>query len=336
MVRVAINGFGRIGRLVLRVGLNDPKLEFVAVNDLSTKDLKAYLFKYDSVHGRFNGKVSVSNDALIVNGKKIRLLSEKNPENLPWKELKVDVVAECTGIFRTKKKAEMHLKAGAKKVLISAPCKCDDESPKMAKTIVMGVNDSAYDKKSDHVISNASCTTNCLAPMAKVLNDNFGIEKAFFVTAHAYTASQNLVDGANKNLRSARASAVNIVPHSSGAVIAMEHALPELKGKVTGYALRVPVPDGSITDLTAVLKKKVTPEEVNKAFEKASKKQMKGILEYSEDEIVSTDIIGNPHSVVFDSALTKVIKGNLVKVAGWYDNEYGFSVRMVDLIKKMI
>ena len=337
MVRVAINGFGRIGRMLLRIGINDPDLEFVAINDLSEKTLKAHLFKYDSVHGKFPGDVKIQDDYLVVDGKKIKLTTEKDPEKLPWKELKVDVVAECTGFFTNKKGAEKHITAGAKKVLISAPAKSTEDSPEKVKTIVYGVNDKTYDKKKDHVLSNASCTTNCLAPMIKVLDESFSVKRGFFVTVHAYTSTQSLVDGANKNLRRARSAAMNIVPTSSGAAIATEEAIPSIKGKVTGYALRIPTPDGSVTDLTVELGKEVTLDELNDAFKKAAAKSLKGILKYTEEEIVSIDIVGDSHSVIYDSKLAIVNgkKSNFVKIVGWYDNEYGFSCRMIDVMKKI-
>ena len=332
-IKVAINGFGRIGRMVLKAGLNDKNIQFVAVNDLTDNKTLAHLFKYDSAQGRFNGTVEATDSELIINGKKIRVIAEKDPTKLPWKEMKVDVVVESTGFFTTRKGAAQHLTAGAKKVLVSAPCKCDPgEEP--VHTLVMGVNDSKY--KGEKIVSNASCTTNCAAPMAKVLNDNFGIVRGFLTTVHAYTADQRLVDAPHKDLRRARAAAVNIVPTTTGAAQSVAETIPELKGKMDGIAIRVPVPTGSITDWTFELKKAATKEEINKLFKEAAKKELKGVLEYTEEPIVSSDIIGNPHSVIFDALSTNVIDGKLIKVLGWYDNEYGYSCRMVDMIKVMM
>jgi len=331
MVRVAINGFGRIGRLVLRAGINDKKINFVAINDLTDNKTLAHLFEFDSVHGRFNGKVSVKGDNIIVNGKKIQSFSEREPAKLPWKKLKVDVVIESTGLFRTHDLAAEHLKAGAKKVIISAPCKGN----KPIKTIVVGVNDNIYNKKKDHIISTASCTTNCLTPVAKVLNDKFGIKSGFLTTVHGYTADQRIVDGPHKDLRRARAAAINIVPTTTGAANATAEVIPALKGKMDGIAIRVPVPNGSLVDFVAVLRKKATPEAINKEMKKAAHTTLKGVLVYSEDALVSTDIVGNSASSIFDSGFTNAI-GNTVKVLAWYDNEIGYSSRMVDMIKKML
>ncbi len=330
MVRVAINGFGRIGRLVLRAGINDKKIQFVAVNDLTDTETLAHLIEFDSVHGRFQGKVKAQGNNLIINGKKISVFSEKDPKQLPWKELKIDVVIESTGIFRTKDLAEQHLIAGAKKVIISAPCKGE----KPIKTIVVGVNDNSYNKKKDDIISTASCTTNCLTPVAKVLNDKFGIARGFLTTVHAYTADQRIVDAPHKDQRRARAAAINIVPTTTGATQATAEVIPSLKGKMDGLAMRVPIPNGSLVDFVAVLKKKANVKQINNAMKSAAKGKLKGILEYSEEPLVSTDIIGNPASSIFDSQLTQVV-GNMVKVVAWYDNEWGYSCRMVDMIKKM-
>ncbi len=328
VLRIAINGFGRIGRMVYKASLSNSKIEVVAVNDLGDKNLMAHLLKYDSIQPVNVKDVKVKGDYLIVNGNKIQMFSEKEPNKLPWKDLDIDVVCESTGFFRTKEKASLHLDAGAKKVLISAPAKGD----KPVKTIVMGVNDNLI-KKSDKILSNASCTTNSLAPMAKVLNDNFKIVKGFFTTVHAYTVTQNIVDGPHKDWRRARAAAMNIIPTSTGAAKAAELALPSLKGKLDGIAMRVPVAAGSITDLSVNVSKNVTLDQVNNAFKMAAKK-MKGVLSYSKEPLVSSDIVGNSSSVIFDSELTKV-NGNLIKVCGWYDNEWGYSNRMIDIMSKM-
>jgi len=333
MVKVAINGFGRIGRVVLRAGINDPGIEWVAINDLtSTKEL-AYLFKYDTAQGIFDGTVEVGNGSLIVNGKEIKVTSEKLPEKLPWKSLGVDVVIESTGFFTKKKDAAKHLIAGAKKVLVSAPCKCDvGETP--VKTIVLGVNDNSL-TKDDVIVSNASCTTNCLAPMVKVLNDNFKVRRGLMTTIHAYTADQKLVDAPHEDPRRGRSAACNIVITTTGAAKAVTEVIPELKGKLDGFAIRVPTPTGSFTDFVVELEKKVSVEDINNLFKNVSQYHLKGIVEYCEDPIVSSDIVGNPHSCIFDPSFTKIIDGNLVKVGGWYDNEFGYSKRMVDMVKIM-
>ena len=332
-MRIAINGFGRIGRMVLRAGIKDKSINFVGINDLTDTKTLANLLKYDSVHGRFDAKVSHTKNSLIINKKEIPVFAEKDPENLPWKSLKVDIAIESTGFFRTYELASKHLTAGAKKVLLSAPAKGEDAEK--VKTIVMGVNERTYKKKKHNIISNASCTTNCLAPMVKVLNDNFKIIKGFITTVHSYTAGQKIVDAPTKDMRRGRSAAVNIVPTTTGAAKAIGAVIPALNGKLDGIAIRVPTPDGSITDLTCILKKKTTVEEINKLFKKVSKQKFKNILEYSEDPLVSTDIISNPHSCIFDSQLTHV-KGNTVKILGWYDNEYGYSCRMIDLAKIML
>jgi glyceraldehyde 3-phosphate dehydrogenase len=332
-VRAAINGFGRIGRMVLKAGLKDRDIEWVAINDLTDNKTLAHLFKYDSAQGGFDGKIEASGNALIINGKKIQVLAEKDPAKLPWKKLKVDVVVESTGFFATRKGASMHLAAGAKKVLVSAPCKCDPgEDP--VKTLVMGVNDNIY--KGEDLVSNASCTTNCTAPMVKVLNDNFKVKRGYLTTVHAYTADQRLVDAPHRDLRRARAAAHNIVPTTTGAAKSVAETIPELKGKMDGIAIRVPVITGSVTDFVCEVEKEATKEEINKLFKEAAKRELKGVIEYTEDPVVSSDIIGNPHSVIFDALSTNVIDGKLVKVLGWYDNEYGYSCRMVDMIKVMM
>jgi len=323
-MKVAINGFGRIGRHAFKFLFNNPKVEVVAINDLTDNKTLAHLLKYDSIHGKFNGTVEFDDQYLIINGKKILALAERNPAVLPWASLGVDVVLESTGFFTDKEKAMAHITAGARKVVISAPGTGD------LKTIVLGVNDNILDG-SEQVLSNASCTTNCLAPMVKVLDEAFGIEHGFMTTIHAYTSDQNLQDAPHKDLRRARAAAYSIVPTSTGAAKAVGLVMPHLKGKLNGNAMRVPIPDGSVTDFTCVLKKSATVEEVNAEFKKASEGSLKNILEYNIDPIVSIDIVGNQHSCIFDSELTMVI-GNTVKVVGWYDNETGYSSRVADLI----
>lgn len=325
MVKVAINGLGRIGKAVLKIGL-EKKIDIVAVNDLVDVKTLIYLLKYDSVYGAFDGKLEAGEGFIKINGKKILVFNEKEPDKLPWKKLGVDVVIESTGLFTEREGAMRHIFAGAKKVIISAPAKGQDFS------IVIGVNEK--DLKNEHkIISMASCTTNCLAPIVKILNDNLGIEKGFMTTAHAYTNDQKILDIAHKKLRRGRAGAINIIPTTSGAATAVAEVIPELKGKLDGLALRVPVPCGSIVDFSCVVKKTTSVEEVNKIMKEASGK-IKGILEYCDEEIVSSDIIGNSSSSIFDSTLTQV-NGNLVKVFSWYDNEYGYSNRLVDLLKMM-
>ena len=331
MARVAINGFGRIGRLVFKAGMKNKKINFVAVNDLTDAKTLAYLLKYDSVHGILDTDIKAKDNSIIVDGKEIKIFSEKEPENLPWKNLKIDVVVESTGIFITKEGAEKHLKAGAKKVLISAPAKGDNP----IKTIVIGVNEKDYDKKKDNIVSLASCTTNCLAPIVKVLNDNFGVEKGFMTTVHAYTNDQKILDLPHKDLRRARAANISIIPTTTGAAKSVAETIPELKGKLDGMAMRVPVADGSITDFVAVLKKEATAEEINKIFKSAAEKSLKGILQYTEEPIVSIDVVGNPHSAIFDAPLTKSY-GKLAKVIAWYDNEWGYSCRMIEFIEMMV
>jgi len=321
-MRVAINGLGRIGRLVLKIGL-ERGINFVAVNDLTDAKTLAYLLKYDSVYGNYNKKVEVGKGFLKINGKKISVFSEANPEKLPWKKLKADVVIESTGVFENE--GYKHLKAGAKKVIISATAKnCD-------ATIILGVNHNKLNKR-NRVISMASCTTNCLAPVAKVLQDSFGIKKGFMTTVHAYTPNQKILDTPHKKLRRGRAGAVNIIPTTSGATTATCKVIPELKGKIDGLAFRVPVACGSVVDFVAELNKKVNGNQVNAALKKAANGKLKGILKYSEDELVSSDIIRNPHSSIIDGLSTIVI-GNTVKVLAWYDNEYGYSCRMIDMLK---
>lgn len=326
-IRVAINGFGRIGRLTFRALLQKPNVEVVAINDLTNPATLAHLLKYDSVHGRFNGTVEVVEGGLQVNGKHIAISAEREPKNLPWAKHNVDIVLESTGRFVDEAGAGGHLEAGAKRVVISAPAKGN------IATVVLGVNEDTL-TGSETIVSNASCTTNCLAPMAKVLDDNFGIDKGYITTIHAYTQDQSLQDAPHSDLRRARAAALSIIPTSTGAAKAVGLVLPHLKGKLDGVAMRVPVPDGSLTDLTVILKRETTKEEINAAMKAAANGAMKGVLEYTEDPIVSVDIIGNPHSCIFDAEQTTV-NGNLAKVVGWYDNEAGYSNRAADLISRL-
>lgn len=327
MIRVAINGFGRIGRMSLRVLLQSNKVELVAINDLADAETLAHLFKYDSVHGNFQGDVKVEKDGIVVNGKFIQLCREKSPENLPWGKMNIDIVVESTGLFRDKANAEKHLQAGAKKVIISAPAK-DDE----IKSVVLGVNEGILDG-SEKIISNASCTTNSLAPLVKVLDEMCGIESGYITTVHSYTGDQKLHDAPHRDLRRARAAAVSIVPTTTGAAKAITKIFPHLDGVLGGAGIRVPVPDGSLTDFTCVVKNTKSIEQINAAFKKAAENELKGILAYTEDPIVSIDIVGNTHSCIFDAQLTSVI-GNLVKVVGWYDNEIGYSNRLVELVER--
>jgi glyceraldehyde 3-phosphate dehydrogenase len=327
-IKVGINGFGRIGRLLYRAAIErNADIDFVAINDLADTKTNAHLLKYDSVHGRFNGTVEAKADKLVVNGKDLQVLSQKDPASLPWKDLGVYLAVESTGLFTHREGASKHLQAGAKKVLISAPA----ENPDV--TIVLGVNEKTYDPEKHNILSNASCTTNSLAPITKVLADNFGLEKAFMTTAHSYTNDQKLLDIVHKDPRRARAAAINIIPTSTGAAIGL--VLPSCIGKMNGISLRVPTPDVSIIDLTAVLGKEVTKEDINAAMKKAAEGPMKGILDYTEDPIVSTDVLHSTYSSVFDAGLTMVLgeKSNFVKVFAWYDNEWGFSCRMVELIE---
>lgn len=329
-IRVAINGFGRIGRQVFQAGFDDSNIEWVGINDLTDTKTLAHLLKYDSVHGKFIGSVSYKEDALIVNGREIKVFKAKDPATLPWKSLGVDVVVESTGFFTEREGAQKHLQAGAKKVLISAPAKNPDI------TIVKGVNEHKYERGKHHIISNASCTTNCLAPIVKVLNDNYGVVRGFMTTVHAYTADQRLVDAPHSDLRRARHAALNITPTTTGAAKAVAEVMPELKGKLDGVSLRVPVPDGSITDFVCELKKPASKEEINALFKSVSQYFLKGIIEYTEDPIVSTDILNNTHSAIFDAQSTMVMDGNFVKILAWYDNEIGYSNRIIDVIKILI
>ncbi len=338
MIRVAINGFGRIGRNTLRAAVQHKdygkNFEIVAINDLGDPKTLAYLLKYDSIYGKFPGTVEVNDEGIVVNGKFIKMFSKLNPATLDWDKLDIDVVIESTGVFRKRDAAAKHLDAGAKKVVISAP------SPDPDVTIVLGVNEEMYDEDKHHVISMASCTTNSLAPPLKVLNDNFGVEKGFMTTVHAYTGDQRILDFPHKDLRRARAAAVSIVPTTTGAAKAIGKVIPELDGKLNGMAMRVPVPDGSVTDISCLLNTKVSRDEINDILKEASENQLKGIMEYTEEPIVSRDIIGNPHSAIIDGLSTMVIaengeKGNLVKILSWYDNEWGYSCRLVDLINFM-
>jgi glyceraldehyde 3-phosphate dehydrogenase len=329
-IKVGINGFGRIGRLLYRAAIErNANIDFVAVNDLADAKILAHLLKYDSVHGRFNGTVEAQSDKLVVNGKDLKVFSQRDPAALPWKDLGVYLAVESTGIFRDKAKASMHLQAGAKKVLISAP------SPDPDVTIVLGVNDETYDPMKHTILSNASCTTNCLAPVSKVLADNFGLEKAFMTTAHSYTNDQKVQDLVHKDLRRARAAAINIIPTTTGAAKAIGLVLPSCQGKMNGMALRVPTADVSIVDLTAILGQEVTVEDINAAMKKAAEGPMKGILDYTEDPIVSSDVLHTTCSAIFDAQATMVMgsKSNFVKVLAWYDNEWGFSNRMVEFIE---
>jgi glyceraldehyde 3-phosphate dehydrogenase len=329
-IKVGINGFGRIGRLLYRAAIErKAKIDFVAINDLADAKTNAHLLKYDSVHGRFPGTVTVENNNLVVNGKTLKVLSQRDPAALPWKDLGVYMAVESTGLFTDRESASKHLTAGAKKVLISAPAKNPDV------TIVLGVNHETYDPAKHNILSNASCTTNCLAPVSKVLADNFGLEKAFMTTTHSYTNDQKVQDIVHKDLRRARAAAVNIIPTSTGAAKAIGLVLPSCNGKMNGIALRVPTPDVSIVDLTAILNKEVTAEDINAAVKKAAEGPLKGILEYTEDPIVSSDVLHTTVSAVFDAQSTMVMgnKSNFVKILAWYDNEWGFSCRMVELIE---
>ena len=326
-LRVAINGFGRIGRMVFRAALKEKEIDIVVINDLTDAKTLAHLLKYDSVHGICTAKIEAKDGALIVNGKTIKILAVRNPEELPWKKEKIDVVLEATGLFTAREKAELHLKAGAGKVIISAPASGEDI------TIVMGVNHTLYDSKKHRIISNASCTTNCLAPVAKVLHDTFGIEKGLVTTVHSYTNDQSILDLPHKDLRRARAAALSMIPTTTGAAKAVSLVLPELKGKLDGMAIRVPTPNVSVIDLVATLKKNTDAEKVNEALKKASKGSLKGILDYCEEPLVSIDFNGNTFSSIVDAGCTKVIEGNMVKVISWYDNERGFSQRVIDLFK---
>jgi len=328
-VKVGINGFGRIGRLVFKAA-QDTKIKFVGINDITDAGTLAHLLKYDSIHGQFPGEVRAEDNNLVVSGKKIPIMAQRDPAKLPWKELGADIVLECTGLFRKKEDAQKHIEAGAKKVLISAPAKGHDG------TFIPGINTDKYDKDKHHVICIGSCTTNCLAPVVKVLMDNFGIVKGFMTTIHSYTADQRLMDSPHTDLRRARSAALSMIPTTTGAAKAISEVIPELKGKMDGVAIRVPTPNGSLVDLTAVLEKEVTVEQINAAFKQAAAKgPLVKSLEYCEDPIVSCDVIGNPHGSILDSRMTSV-QGSLAKVFSWYDNEWGFSCRMVDMMLMML
>ncbi|MCX7974676.1 MAG: type I glyceraldehyde-3-phosphate dehydrogenase [Candidatus Aminicenantes bacterium] len=326
-IRVGINGFGRIGRSLFRASYKDPDIDFVAVNDITDAKTLAHLLKYDSVMGIFQEEVKWTDNSIIVKGKEIKVFAEKDPANLPWKELGVEIVVEATGKFKKKAEVNKHLQAGAKRVIFSAPA----DDPDI--TIVMGVNEKAFDPNKHFVLSNASCTTNCVAPVAKVLHEYFGLEKAFMTTIHAYTNDQRILDQPHKDLRRARAAAVSQIPTTTGAAKAVGLVLPELKGKIDGIAIRVPTPNISLVNLVALLKRTVTVQEVNEAFKKAAANELKGILDYTEEELVSVDFMGNPHSAIVDGPFTRLVADNLVEVLAWYDNEWGYSCRLYDLIK---
>lgn len=328
-IKVGINGFGRIGRLVLRGALNDPNFEIVAVNDLTDAPTLAHLLKYDTNHGTLNADVAVDGDCIVVNGKKIKVYAERDPKNIPWGELGVEYVVESTGIFRKRDQAQWHIDAGAKKVIITAPAKGEDI------TIVMGVNEDKYDPEKHHVLSNASCTTNCLAPVAKVIHEAFGIERGLMTTVHAYTNDQRILDLPHKDLRRARAAAMNIVPTTTGAAVAVGLVLPELKGKLDGFAMRVPVSTVSVVDLVVQTEKPVTAEAANAELKKAAEGSLKGILGFEEAPLVSSDFKGNYNSSIVDAELTTTMGENMLKVVSWYDNEWGYSMRVVDLIRYM-
>ena len=331
MAKVAINGFGRIGRMSFRELCTRKSVEVVAINDLTSADTLAYLLKYDSVHGRFDGEVVADGDYLVINGKRIRVYAEKDPANLPWKELGIDIVIESTGLFKNREKMMKHINAGAKKVVLTVPA---DKKEDVDATVVLGVNDHILNKDIQ-LVSNASCTTNCLSPIAKVLNDNFGVVRGLMNTIHSYTNDQKILDLPHSDLRRARAAAVSIIPTKTGAAKAVGLVLPELAGKLDGLAMRVPTPDGSVVDLTVELEKLATKEEINAAMKKAAEGPMKGILEYVDEPIVSADIVDNKHSSIFDSQLTQVLDNNFVKVVSWYDNEKGYSTRICDLTERM-
>ncbi|MGK7950646.1 MAG: type I glyceraldehyde-3-phosphate dehydrogenase [Xenococcaceae cyanobacterium] len=331
-IKVAINGFGRIGRLVFRAGLDNPEIEFVCINDLVPPKNIAYLLKYDSTHGRFPGTVEAKDDGIVVNGKFIPCISVKNPEELPWEEYKVDYVVEATGLFTTQEGASKHLQAGARRVVLSAPTK----DPDKIKTLLVGVNHETFDPSKDVIVSNASCTTNCLAPIAKVIDDNFGLAEGLMTTVHAMTATQPTVDGpSKKDLRGGRSAAQNIIPASTGAAKAVTLVLPQLKGKLTGMAFRVPTPDVSAVDLTFRTEKATSYQEICAAMKQAAEGDMKGVLGYTEDSVVSTDFTGDPHSSIFDAGAGMELNSNFFKVVAWYDNEWGYSKRMLDLMLSM-
>ena len=325
-IKVGINGFGRIGRNIFRAGMKDTDIDFVAVNDITDAATLAHLLKYDSVHGILNEDVSAGDDNFVIAGKTIKVFAERDPANLPWADLGVEVVLECTGLFRDRESAGKHIKAGAKKVLISAPAKNHDG------TFVKGVNWDQYDSSKHHVVSIGSCTTNCLAPIVKVLHDNFTIKRGLMTTIHSYTNDQRILDLPHKDLRRARAAAMSMIPTTTGAAKAISEAIPEMKGRLDGCSIRVPTSDGSLVDLTVETEKKVTIDDINAAMKKAADGPMKGVLQYIDDPIVSVDVVGNPHSSVYDSLSTMIMEDNLVKVFSWYDNEWGFSNRMVDML----
>jgi glyceraldehyde 3-phosphate dehydrogenase len=332
MRKVAINGFGRIGRITLRAALEKgSKLDFVAVNDLVDAKTLAHLFKYDSIHRTYPGEVKAEDDSIIIDGKRIRVCQEKDPTQLPWKEMGVDILIESTGLFRTKEKAASHLKAGASKVIITAPAKGGDE----VLTIVMGVNEEKFDPSIHHVVSNASCTTNCLVPMIKVLMDNFGVKRGLMTTIHSYTNDQALLDSPHRDLRRARAAGLSMIPTTTGAAVAVGKVIPELKGKLDGLAIRVPTPDVSLVDLVVEVEKEITVDEVNSAFKRASEENLKGILKYCEEPLVSRDFTTDPTSVIVDANSTAVIEGKMVKALGWYDNEWAYSCRVIDFAEYM-
>jgi len=328
-VKIGINGFGRIGRLVLRAGFKDPDLEFVGINDITSSKTLAHLFKYDSILRQYDGNVEAVADGMVINGRTIKISSERDPANIPWGELGADVIVESTGLFRTKEEVSKHIKAGAKKVLISAPAKGHDG------TFVKGVNFDQYDKAKHDVISIGSCTTNCLAPVVKVLNDSFGISQAFMTTIHAYTNDQRILDAPHSDLRRARSAALSMIPTTTGAAKAIAEVIPDVKGKIDGCAIRVPTPVGSLIDLVAELGKGVSIDDINGSMKKAADGPMKGVLQYTEDPIVSADVIGNPHSSIFDALATMKVGDKFIKVFSWYDNEWGFSNRMIDMLKIM-
>ncbi len=327
-IKVGINGFGRIGRHILRIGLGRKGLEFVGINDISDSKTLAHLFKYDSVFGPYKGEVKSENGHIVVDGKAIRVFAEKDPKNIPWEDVKADIVAEASGVFRTKEAASLHLGKTVKKVIITAPAKGEVDF-----TTVLGANQNAYDNEKHHIISNASCTTNCFAMIVKVLHENFGIVRGEMTTIHSYTNDQRILDAPHKDLRRARAAALSIIPTDTGAGRAIPIIFPELKGKLSAVAMRVPTADVSVVDFTCEVKKHTSTEDVNEKFSQAASGELKGYLRYSDEDLVSSDFIGDPHSAIFDSPLTSVVDGNLVKVIGWYDNEYGYSSRVVDLLE---
>ena len=327
-IKVGVNGFGRIGRNILRAAQGETAIEWVAVNDIADAKTLAHLFKYDSVHGIYPGEVEAKENAILIDGREVRVFAEKDPARLNWKEMGVEIVVESTGLFTDREKAQVHMTAGgAKKVLISAPAKGED------LTLVMGVNDYLYDPEKHHILSNASCTTNCLAPFTKVLHDRFSVKRGLMTTIHSYTNDQRILDLAHKDLRRARAAAMSMIPTTTGAAKAVGLVLPELKGKLNGFSLRVPTPDVSVVDLVAEIERNATVQEINAALKEAAEGKLKGILAYTDEPLVSIDFLGNPHSAIIDGASTMVIEGNLIKVLAWYDNEWGFSNRMIDLIR---